>query len=94
MSDEQLQEFEKQLGLLKWVAGLGWALLVGAFGLGIWVATIQLTQNNHSDRLIDQALDIKNHGMEINLLHVQEARVGNDLLHIKATLERIEKKLP
>lgn len=94
MSDEKMAEFERQLGMLKWIAGLGWALLVGAFGLGVWVATIQLAQTSQHAILLEHTSSIKQHSIEINMLHVQEARVGTDLAYIKETLSRIEKKLP
>lgn len=93
MSEERFAELEKRLEILKWIARLGWALIAGAFGLGLWVAKLELAQTNFGVRLLETEIAVKNHGTEINSIHVSEARTGTDLAYIKAALERIEKKL-
>lgn len=52
MSDK-MSEFEKDLELklsqLGYVVKLGYVLIVGAFALGVWVATIELRTQAHSE---------------------------------------------
>lgn len=100
MSDEKLtelearlEEFKDGLGLLKWIASLGWCLLAGAFALGVWVATLEIRTGNAANKLLEHDISLKNHGTEINSLHVNEARVGSDLSYIKSAVERIEKRM-
>lgn len=93
MSEEKFAEIESRLDVLKWIVGLGWALIASAFALGVWVATLEIRQSSFSARLTDSEISIKNHGTEINSLHVKEAVHGSDLAYIKAAVERIEKKL-
>ena len=44
MSDELAEDFEKRLKTLDIIIKLGFALLAGAFGLGVWVATLEWRQ--------------------------------------------------
>lgn len=94
MSDEQLHDFEKHLDSLKWVVATGWALIAGAFALGIWVATLEIRTSSVSARLTDHDLSIKSHAAELNTVAVRQAVNTNDLAYIKATVDRIEKKMP
>ena len=48
MSEEQHDDFESRLKTLDIVVKLGWALLAGAFALGVWVATIQIAVNENT----------------------------------------------
>ena len=91
MSDEQIHEFEKHLDTLKWVVAVGWALLAGAFGIGIWVATLEIRCSAFSDKIMEHEVNIKNHGSELNGMAVRQAVNSNDLAYIKATVDRIEK---
>lgn len=93
MSDEQIHNFEKHLESLKWVAAVGWGLLAGAFGIGIWVATLEIRTSAFSARLVDHEVSIKNHATELNGVAVRQAVNSNDLQYIKATVDRIEKKV-
>ncbi len=91
--ERQLIELRDGLGILKWIASLGWCLLAGAFALGVWVATLEIRTGSSVDKLIEHDVMIRNHGVEINGLHVNEAKVGSDLSYIKLAVERIEKKV-
>lgn len=93
MSEQDHQDIEKYIGTLKWVVGLGWALIAGAFGLGIWVATLEIRQTTFSDRIIDHDTSLKNHGTELNLIHVKQAVNASDLAYIRSAIDRIEKKV-
>jgi len=93
MSDEQIHDFEKHLDSLKWVVAVGWALLAGAFALGIWVASLEIRQSGFSSQLMEHEISIKNHGTELNGVAVRQAVNSNDLQYIKATVDRIEKKI-
>lgn len=93
MSDHDIEELEKYLGTLKWVVGLGWALLAGAFALGVWVASLEIRQSAFTDKIFDHEVALKNQSGEINSLHIKQAVNGNDLAYIKAAVERIEKKV-
>lgn len=93
MSDEQIHDFEKHLASLKWVVAVGWTLLAGAFGLGIWVATLEIRCAAFSNKILEHEVSIKNHGTELNGVAVRQAVSSNDLQYIKATVDRIEKKV-
>lgn len=93
MSNEQIQDFEKHLDSLKWVVAVGWALLAGAFALGIWMSSLEIRQAGFSKTLMEHELNIKNHGTELNGVAVRQAVNSNDLQYIKATVDRIEKKI-
>ena len=94
MSDQEEHDIAKFIGTLKWVVTLGWALLAGAFSLGIWATSLQLGQAELRAKMIEQGLDVKNHHSELNTLHVKQAVNQSDLTYIRTTLDRIEKKLP
>ena len=96
MSDEQiglLDHIEKKLGVLKWIAALGWGLLIGAFMLGIWVATLEIRQSTYGERLIDHESGIKALGGEAHKTAVNQAEFAKDLAYIKASVERIETRV-
>jgi hypothetical protein len=94
MSEDQHNDLEKYIGTLKWVVGLGWALLAGAFGLGLWVATLEIRQASFTNKIFDTEVQIKSHASEINAIHVKQAVNASDLTYIRNTIDRIEKKLP
>lgn len=45
------KDLERKLTQLGYVVKLGYALIVGAFALGVWVATIELRTQSHSEKL-------------------------------------------
>jgi hypothetical protein len=94
MSDEQEHDIAKFIGTLKWVVTLGWALLAGAFSLGIWATSLQLGQAELRAKLVEQGLDVKAHHSEINSINLKQAVNQSDLAYIRTTVDRIEKKLP
>ena len=94
MSEEQHDDLEKYIGTLKWVVSLGWALLAGAFGLGLWVATLEIRQTSFTNKIFDTEVQIKNHSSELNAINVKQAVNASDLTYIRNTIDRIEKKLP
>lgn len=57
MSEEEAQKFEKNLTAISKLVPLVKLLLVGAFAIGAWVTTIQLTQNGYAQRLEDTEAD-------------------------------------
>lgn len=49
MSEERLAELEKQLTMLGKIVAVGWALLVAAFGIGVWVTTLEFRTRANGD---------------------------------------------
>lgn len=86
MSDEQRTDFEDRLKTLDIVVKVGWALLSGAFALGIWVATIQIAVNeNTSAKTSDQ--------IRIRDLELKESANNEKLANILKIVDRIDQKL-
>ena len=88
-----LDHIEKRLGVLKWIAALGWGLLIGAFMLGIWVATLEIRQTTYGERLIDHEAGLKALSGESHKAAVNQAEFAKDLAYIKASVERIENRI-
>jgi len=86
ITHDQLQELETRLKTLDHVTKLGYMLIAGAFGLGGWVASIQLTQNAHNSAIKEQQEIIHN-------LELKDSSDTQLLKHIIEKLERIESKL-
>lgn len=86
MSDDQQDEFENHLKTLDIVVKLGWALLAGAFALGVWVATIQIAVN-------DNTAAKSSDGIRIRDLELREATNAEKLKNILTTVERIDRKI-
>ena len=86
MSDEQSADFESRLKTLDIVVKLGWALLAGAFALGVWVATIQIAvnENTHSNAAIHP---------RIRDLELKESANNEKLVNILKIVDRIDRKL-
>jgi len=42
MSQDRLDELESKLSILDKIVKLGWALLIGAFGLGAWATLLEI----------------------------------------------------
>ena len=86
MSDEQSDDFESRLKTLDIVVKLGWALLAGAFALGVWVAAIQIAVNENTSGAA--AMQPRIRALELN-----EATNAERLKNILNTVERIERKV-
>lgn len=93
MSEEQIHDFEKHLDSLKWVVAVGWALLAGAFALGIWVATLEIRTTGLAAKLLEHDVNLKQHATELSAVAVRQAVAANDLAYIKASVDRIETKV-
>ena len=86
MSEEDSHELHDRLKSIDIMAKAVWALIVGAFGIGVWAATMQSTLNEHEARgLTNQA--------RIRDLEIMQAADTEKLKAILQTLERIELKL-
>lgn len=90
---EQLQELETKLKSLDIIIGLAWALLVGAFGLGVWVATIQISINQHSVDIKKREVENTEHSVSIRSLELKDARNSRLLEEILEKLNKIEAKM-
>ena len=55
MNPTQLEELEERLRDLNLVVKVGQGLLLGAFGLGVWVTTIQIRINSHEQKVEEVA---------------------------------------
>jgi hypothetical protein len=66
---------------------IGRIFIGGAFAIGVWVATIQLTQNNHTVAIEEQKRATR-------FLELKDAANTQLLENIIEKLERIERKLP
>ena len=86
MSDDQSDDFESRLKTLDIVVKLGWALIAGAFALGVWVATIQINvnENTHSTNAIHP---------RIRELELKESANNEKLANILKIVDRIDRKL-
>lgn len=73
MSDEMMEEFESRLKALDVVVRLGRWLLVGAFAIGVWVATLEIRQNAAVAALEDHEEGLKQHEVELHKLTVLNA---------------------
>jgi len=86
MTDDQQDDFQSRLKTLDIVVKLGWALMAGAFALGVWVATIQIAVNLNTQT--GQSREMRLRELEIKE-SVATERLGTAL----KILERIERKL-
>jgi hypothetical protein len=90
---EQLQDFESKLKILDLVVKLGWALLVGAFMLGTWVAAIQIAINRQTESLRDVKDAIGATNTTVRSLEIKDSADTQLLRSIVEKLDRIDKKL-
>ena len=90
---EQLQDFESKLKILDLVVKLGWALLVGAFMLGTWVAAIQIAINRQTESLRDvkDAIGVTN--TTVRNLEIKDSADTQLLRSIVEKLDKIDNKL-
>ena len=86
MSDDQQDDFESRLKTLDIVVKLGWALLAGAFALGVWVATIQIAVNENTQSV--SAVHPR-----IRELELKESANNEKLANILKIVDRIDRKL-
>jgi len=86
MSDEQRTDFEDRLKTLDIVVKVGWALLSGAFALGIWVATIQIAVNENTSAEASDQIRIRD-------LELKESANNEKLANILKIVDRIDQKL-
>ena len=86
MSSQQTSDLSNRLKSLDIVVKLGWALLVGAFAMGVWVATIQIAVNEatHSAAAVQP---------RIRELELKESANNEKLANILKILDRIDQKL-
>jgi len=90
---EQLQDFESKLKILDLVVKLGWALLVGAFMLGTWVAAIQIAINRQTESLRDVKDAIGATNTTVRSLEIKDSADTQLLRSIVEKLDKIDKKL-
>ncbi len=86
MSEQQADDFESRLKTLDIVVKLGWWLLAGAFGLGVWVATIQISVNANTYNNQREEARIRD-------LELKESVSSERLATALRILERIDRKL-
>jgi hypothetical protein len=90
---EQLQDFESKLKILDLVVKLGWALLVGAFMLGTWVAAIQIAINRQTESLRDVREAIGATNTTVRSLEIKDSADTQLLRSIVEKLDKIDNKL-
>jgi hypothetical protein len=90
---EQLQDFESKLKILDLVVKLGWALLVGAFMLGTWVAAIQIAINRQTESLRDVKDAIGATNTTVRSLEIKDSADTQLLRSIVEKLDKIDNKL-
>jgi hypothetical protein len=90
---EQLQDLESKLKILDLVVKLGWALLVGAFLLGTWVAAIQIAINRQTESLRDVREAIGATNTTVRSLEIKDSADTQLLRSIVEKLDKIDNKL-
>jgi hypothetical protein len=90
---EQLQDLESKLKILDLVVKLGWALLVGAFMLGTWVAAIQIAINRQTESLRDVKDAIGATNTTVRSLEIKDSADTQLLRSIVEKLDKIDNKL-
>jgi hypothetical protein len=70
-----------------------YALVAGAFALGIWVAGIQMQLNNHSVALDEARKSRQDEITSIRALEIKDSADTQLLRNIVEKLDRIERKL-
>ncbi len=86
MSAEQRDDFTSRLKTLDILVKLGWALLAGAFAMGVWVATIQIAVNENTSTTAAVQPRIRE-------LELRESANNEKLANILKILDRIDQKL-
>jgi hypothetical protein len=75
------------------VVKLGWALLVGAFMLGTWVAAIQIAINRQTESLRDVKDAIGATNTTVRNLEIKDSADTQLLRSIVEKLDKIDNKL-
>ena len=93
MNPTQLEELEARLRDLNLVVKVGQGLLLGAFGLGVWVTTIQIKINSH-DQKVDEASKLRTADVaSIRALELKDSADTQLLRSIVEKLDKIDRKL-
>jgi hypothetical protein len=86
MSSQQTSDLSNRLKSLDIVVKLGWALLAGAFAMGVWVAAIQIAVNENTRTTAAVQPRIRE-------LELRESANNEKLANILKILDRIDQKL-
>jgi hypothetical protein len=86
MSSQQTTDLSNRLKSLDIVVKLGWALLAGAFAMGVWVAAIQIAVNENTRTTAAVQPRIRE-------LELRESANNEKLANILKILDRIDQKL-
>ena len=93
MNPTQLEELEARLRDLNLVVKVGQGLLFGAFGLGVWVTTIQIKINSH-DQKVDETSKLRTADVAaIRALELKDSADTQLLRSIVEKLDKIDRKL-
>jgi len=86
MSSQQTTDLSNRLKSLDIVVKMGWALLAGAFAMGVWVAAIQIAVNENTRTTAAVQPRIRE-------LELRESANNEKLANILKILDRIDQKL-
>lgn len=93
MNPTQLEELEARLRDLNLVVKVGQGLLLGAFGLGVWVTTIQIRINSHEQKVEEVAKLRTADVAAIRALELKDSADTQLLRSIVEKLDKIDRKL-
>jgi hypothetical protein len=93
MNPTQLEELEERLRDLNLVVKVGQGLLFGAFGLGVWVTTIQIRINSHEQK-VEEVSKLRTADVAaIRALELKDSADTQLLRSIVEKLDKIDRKL-
>ena len=93
MNPTQLEELEERLRDLNLVVKVGQWLLFGAFGLGVWVTTIQIRINSHEQK-VEEVSKLRTADVAaIRALELKDSADTQLLRSIVEKLDKIDRKL-
>ena len=93
MNPTQLEELEERLRDLNLVVKVGQGLLLGAFGLGVWVTTIQIRINSHEQK-VEEVSKLRTADVAaIRALELKDSADTQLLRSIVEKLDKIDRKL-
>ena len=93
MNPTQLEELEERLRDLNLVVKVGQGLLLGAFGLGVWVTTIQIRINSHEQKVEEVANWRTADVAAMRALELKDSADTQLLRSIVEKLDKIDRKL-